>query len=65
MSSIIVVTVEIVNSSITVVEGDSAKICVEKSGQTLVPFTVIINPRVFNPTEATREFYSKTTILHN
>ena len=52
-----VTTVEIVNSSITVGEGNSARVCVEKSGQVAEAFSVIINPSVFSPPEATREFF--------
>jgi len=48
--------VEIVNSSITVEEGDSARVCMMKSGSADVPFTVIINPSVFNPPEAACKF---------
>lgn len=58
LSLILVCTVEIVNSSITVLEGVSAKVCVEKScAQTLESFSVVINPSVFNPREAIRKFF--------
>jgi len=57
MSFALVCTVEIVNTSITVGEGNPAVVCVEKSGpQTQESFTVVINPSIFSPPEATRKF---------
>lgn len=52
------------NSSITVGEGNSARVCVEKSGQAVEAFTVIINPSVFSPPEATCEFFLIMTPVH-
>ena len=62
MSFALVCTVEIVNRSITVDEGNPAVVCVEKSGaQTLESFTVVINPSVFSPPEAACKFIFKET----
>lgn len=38
-------------------EGNPAIVCVEKSGEVGEAFSVIINPSVFSPIEATREFF--------